>query len=77
MKIWQTIKLNFTDKTLTDKRAFLVDKDKVITEEKNVVKKLKDHSEKIVEILKNDRPILFDLSDDPVLNAIGKFFPRC
>ena len=51
----------------------LVVGDKVITEEKDVVKKLNDHSEKIVETLKTDRPILSDLSDDAVLNAIENF----
>ena len=69
----KTIKPNFTDKTLKDERIFLVDGNKVITEEKNVVKKFKDHFEKIVETLKIDRPILSDLSDDPVLNAIENF----
>ena len=33
-----------------------VDGDKVITEEKDAVKKFKDHCEKIVETLKIDRP---------------------
>ena len=44
-----------------------------LTEEKDVVKIFKDQFEKIVETLKIDRPILSDLSDDPVLNAIGNF----
>ena len=69
----QTIKPNFTDKTLRDERITLVEGDKVITEEKDVVKRLKGHFEKIVETLKIDRPILSYLSDDPVLNAIEKF----
>ena len=72
-KFRQTIKSNCIDKTLKDERITLVKGDKVITEEKDVVKIFKDHFEKIVETLKIDRPILFDLSDDPVLNAIGKF----
>ena len=46
---------------------------KETTEEKNVIKIFKDHFEKIVETLKIDHPILSDLSDDPVLNAIEKF----
>ena len=41
--------------------------------EKDVVKKFKDHYEKIVKTLKIDRPILPDLSDDPVLSAIENF----
>ena len=57
MKFWQTIKPNFTDKTLNDERITLVDGDKFITEEKDVV----------------NRPILSDLSDDPVLNDIENF----
>ena len=72
-KFWQTIKPNFTAKSLIDERITLVEGDKVITEEKHVVKKFKDHFEKIVETLKIDRPKLSDLSDDPVLNAIENF----
>ena len=72
-KFWQTIKSNFTDKTLKDERISLADGDKVITEEKDVVKKFKHHFEKIVETHKIDRPILSDLSDDHVLNAIEDF----
>ena len=70
-KFWQTIKPNFTDKTLKDERINLVEGVNIITEEKDVVKLFKDHFEKIVETLKIDRPILSDLSDDPVL----KIFP--
>ena len=44
-------KANFTDKTLKDERITLADGDKVITEEIDVVKKFKDHFEKIVETL--------------------------
>ena len=57
-----------------DERITLVEGDKVITEEKDVVKVFKDHFEKIVETLKIDSHILSALSDDPVLNAIKKFF---
>ena len=72
-KLWQIIKPNFTDKTLKVERITLIDGGKVITEAKEVVKKFKDHFEKIVKTLKIDRPILSDLSDDPVLNAIENF----
>ena len=72
-KFWQTIKPNFTDKTFKDNIINLVDGDKVITEEKDVIKKFMDHFKKSVETLKIDRPILSDLSDDPVLNAIEIF----
>ena len=65
----QTIRPNFIDKTLKDERITLVDGDNVITVEKDVVKKFKNRFEKIVETLKIDRPILSNLSDDPVLNA--------
>ena len=75
-KIWQTIKPNCTDKTHKDERITLVEGDKVITEEKDVVKIFKDDFEKIVKTLKIDRPILSDLSDNPVLNAIEKFSPH-
>ena len=72
-KFWQTIKSNFTDKTFKDERITLVDGGKVITEEKDVVKKFKVHFEKIVETLKIDRPILSELSDDPVVNTVENF----
>ena len=39
---WQTIKPNFTDKTLKDKRITVVEGDKVITEEKDIVKKIQE-----------------------------------
>ena len=70
---WQTIEANFTDKTLKDEKATIVNRDKFITEEKDVVKNFKDHFEKIVETLKIDRPISSGLSDDPILNAIENF----
>ena len=72
--VCQTIKPNFTDKTVKDKKITLADGDKVITEEKSVVKKLKDHFEKILKTLQIDRLILSDLRDDPVLNAIENVF---
>ena len=75
-KIWQTIKPNCTDKTHKDERITLVEGDKVITEEKDVVKVFKDHFEKIVETLKIDPHTLSALSDDPVLNAIENFSHR-
>ena len=73
-RFWQTIKPNYTVKTLKDERIILVEGQKVITKEKDVVKIFKDNFEKIVDTLKIDRPILSDLSDDPVLNTIEKFF---
>ena len=72
-KFWQTIQPNFTDETLKDERITLADGNKVITEEKDALKKFKDQFAKIVETLKIDLPILSDLSDDPVLNAIENF----
>ena len=72
-RILANYQTNFTDKTLKDERITLVDGDTVITEEKHVIRKFKDDFEKIVETLKIDRPVLSDLSDDPVLNAIENF----
>ena len=46
-KFWQTIKPNFTDKILKDERITLADGEKVITEEKDLVKKFKDNFEKL------------------------------
>ena len=73
MIIEKIFKPNFTDKTLKDKMITLVDEDEFVTQGKNVVKKLKDHFEEIVETLKIARPILSDLSYDPVLNVIEFF----
>ena len=42
-KFWQTVKPHFTNKTLNDERITLAEGIKVVTEEKDVVKKLKDH----------------------------------
>ena len=50
----------------------IVDRDKIITEEKEVVKKFKDYFEEIVKTLKINRPLLSDLYDDPVLNVLEK-----
>ena len=72
-KIWQTIKPSFTDKTLKDEKITFVEGGKDITKEKDLVKMFKAQFEKMVDTLKIDRPILYDLSDDPVLNAIEKF----
>lgn len=72
-KFWQSIKPNFTGKTLEDERMTPVDGDKVIKEEKNAIKKFMDHFEKNLEALKADCPILFDIKDDPVLNGIIRF----
>ena len=73
-KFWQIIKPNCTGKTLKDERITYVEEDKVITEEKDVVKIFKGHFEKTVEILKIDRPMLSDLTDNPDLNAVENFF---
>ena len=51
-KSWQTVKLNFTGKTLKDQKIKLVDGDKLTTFEKDVIEKCIDHFEKIVETLK-------------------------
>ena len=48
-KFWQIIKPSFPDKILKDEKITLVERDKVITKEKNIVKLFKDHLEKIVE----------------------------
>ena len=71
-KFWQTIKSNCIDKTLKDERITLVEGDKVITEEKDVVKIFKDHLKKIVETLKIDCRILSVLFLF-FLNAIENF----
>ena len=42
-KFWQTVKPHFPNKTLNDERITLAEGVKVVTEEKDVVKKLKDH----------------------------------
>ena len=65
---------NFPDKTIKNERINFANRDKVITEEEDVVKKFKDDFEKIWETLKIDCHILSDLSDDPVLIATDIFF---
>ena len=53
---WNTIKPNFTDKILKDKKIILVEDDKVITAETDLAKISKDHFEIIVESLHIERP---------------------
>ena len=48
---------NFTNKCSKDGRTTDIDGGKVLTEVKDVLKKFKEHFEKIIEILKIDRPI--------------------
>ena len=48
-KFLQTIKPNFTDRTLKDEGRTLVGGDKVITEEEDLVKHFKNHFEKIID----------------------------
>ena len=48
-KFCQTIKPNFTGETVKDERTTVVEGDKVITEERDVVKLFKNHFEKVVE----------------------------
>ena len=70
IQFWDTSKPDFTGRTLKDEKITLVDGDKVTTEKKEAVEKLKDHFEKIVETLQTDLPILSDLN--PSLNFIEK-----
>ena len=48
---WKTIKPNFTDKVLKDKKIVLVEDDKVITADTDLVEIFKDHFENIAESL--------------------------
>ena len=66
-KLWQTIKPNFTGKTLKDERITFVDGDKAITDEKNVMKNSRIILRKLLRLLKLTVPFY------PVLNAIGNF----
>ena len=47
-KFWQTVKPSFTDKTLDDEWITLVHRDKVIKEEKDVVKKVQELFSEII-----------------------------
>ena len=64
------ISLNFTDKALKNEKIFLVEDDKVTTEETDLANVFKDHFENIVESLHIERPCKVDFDREPVANAI-------
>ena len=72
-KFWQTIKSNFTDKTLKAEKIHLLNEKILYQKKKMQLKDLRIILRKLPRLLIIDHPILSDLSGDPVLNAIENF----
>ena len=62
-----------TDKTLKDERITLIENEKVISDERELVKIFNEYFSNIVSNLDIQRPPNITLHHDPVLNAIKKF----
>ena len=55
-QFWKTVKPCLTDKTLKDKRITLIDNEKVVSDEKELVKIFNEYFSNIVSNLDNQRP---------------------
>ena len=62
-----------TDKTLKDERITIIENEKVVSDEKELVKIFNEYFPNIVPNLDIQRPPSIILHHDPVLNAIKKF----
>ena len=62
-----------TEKTLKDERIMLIENEKVVSDETELVKIFNEYFSNIVSNLDIQRPPNITLHHDPVLNAIKKF----
>ena len=62
-----------TDKTLKDERITIIENEKVVSDEKELVKIFNEYFSNIVPNLDIQRPSSIILHHDPVLNAVKKF----
>ena len=72
-QFWKTVKSCLTDKTLKGGRVTLIENEKVVSDEKELVKNFNEYFSNIVPNLDIQRPPSIILHHDPVLNAIKKF----
>ena len=70
---WKTVKPSFSDKTLKNETISLIENDKVITEENEVVKIFDSHFSNVVQNLDIENINCISVSDDPVIEAIKSF----
>ena len=72
-QFWKTLKPCLTDKTLQGERITLIENEKVVSDERELVKIFNKYFSSIVPNFDIQRPSSITLHDDPVLNAIKKF----
>ena len=72
-QFWKTVKPCLTDKTLKDERITLIENEKVISDERELVKIFNEYFSNIVSNLDIQHPLNITLHHDPVLNAIKIF----
>ena len=71
-QFWKTVKPCLTDKTLKDERITLIINEKVVSDERELVKIFNEYLSNIVSNLDIQRPPSITLHHDPALNAIKK-----
>ena len=71
-QFWKTVKPCLTNKTLKDERTTLIENEKVLSDERELVKIFNEYFLNIVSNLDIQRPPNITLHHDPVLNAIKK-----
>ena len=72
-QFWKTVKPCLTDKTLKDERITLIENEKVVSDERGLVKIFNEYFSSIVSNLDIQHPPNISLHHYPVLNAIKKF----
>ena len=72
-QFWKTVKPCLTDKTLKGERITLIENEKVVSDERELVKIFNEYLSNIVPNLDIQRPPSITLHNDPVLRAIKKF----
>ena len=72
-QFWKTVKPCLTDKTLKGERITLIENEKVVSDERELVKIFNEYLSNIVPNLDIQRPPSITLHHDPVLTAMKKF----
>ena len=72
-KFWKTVKPCLTDKTLKEERITITENEKVVSDNRELVKIFNEYFSNIVPNLDIQHPASIILHHDPVLNAIKKF----
>ena len=72
-QFWKTVNQCLTDKTLKDERITLIETEKVVSDERELLNIFNEYFSNIISNLDIQRPPNINLHYDPVLNAIKKF----